>query len=177
MRWQRLVAALISGGVAAMPTLAQEATQKSEMVARTYSLAGTLAPGIAALGTRNGGFALIGVVVGPSLGHFYAHNKRRAVWGTLGRTGVMVVGGIFALGYCGQDAIVGDCGDGGEETQAVIIGTSALLTALAVLDIMAAPRSARRYNASHTPVAIDWRPPGGVSTPVAGKACVALCEH
>lgn len=118
----------------------------SERAATWASVLGTLLPVAAGVvvGANNAdGFTLsgdaatiidAGVLVGPSLGHFYAREPKRALLG-IGVRGAAL--GIHSLGASAEDNTLSDG-----------VGTLglALFVTSALIDIAAARKSARRHN-------------------------------
>lgn len=170
-----LAIAFALAAIVSTPASGQQGGRKSEKVARTLSLAGTLVPAALDLVVQNGSLAVLGVAVGPSLGHFYANNGRRGVLGAIGRTGVLAIGMYAAFAPCGGELWL-DC-SGSELSDARLRAGAVGLLVLswAALDIVQAPRSARRYNAAHTTAMIDWRPARPVQAPAPVTGCSALC--
>ncbi len=131
---------------------------KSPGTALALSLGATTLPYLfATMGSRNnydGGnqgsdLLVLALFAGPAVGHFYAGQPGRGLTGVgvcLGLTGAMVLlAQSDALGDCGSEWICIPPG--------LVFGAVAILTS-AVVDIAAAPGSARKTNAEHAHVAL-----------------------
>ncbi len=179
-------AVLIAVALVAAPTLAhaeknaEEDGEVSEAGAFALALGGTgLSLGSLMMAARTdagdegGALAIagtVGLIVAPSLGHFYAGETRRGLL----HTGVRLaaLGGTLA----GVVVTLNDCGFEGEDdcssTGPVIIGVS-MATGLvsAIYSIADAPRAARRHNER----AARWRfVPGPIMTPGGGPPGMGL---
>ena len=87
-------------------------------------------------------------VVGPSLGHFYVHNRKQAAWGLVLRTVFSAAAPVFfALSFGAGFSAMGGEGSGGEEVF-FIFGTifSAASVISAILDLATIPRAVQRAN-------------------------------
>jgi hypothetical protein len=125
---------------------------KSESRAVLFSLAGTIVPvgaGIAMAGSNaegadDGAAAAIfcgGLIVGPSLGHFYAGRPKRALIGVGIRT-VCVLGMAIAVGNS-----LADFSGGNSSSNDALAGVSLLLCAgSAIYDIATVTHSVRIHN-------------------------------
>jgi hypothetical protein len=83
------------------------------------------------------------LVLGPSLGHYYAGDMQHGVATTFGRLaggGLVFFGLVLDRGFCST----GDC-RGGIGTAATVAGAG-LFVYSTVYDIVDAPRAARRFN-------------------------------
>jgi hypothetical protein len=126
---------------------------KSPVTALSLSMLGTAAGvGMMAVGsgTDSGGLGLLGVatiVVGPSLGHFYAGETERGLALTgvrAGGGGVMVAGAFWLLLECFP--FLTEC-EGGAGPAIVMSTGLAVVAGSALYSIYDAPRAARRQNA------------------------------
>jgi len=124
---------------------------KSPGTATALSVLGTFVPtgvGMYLIGSGRGlktGVALflIGSTLGPSRGHDYAGNRRRAMNGFLMRTGFWLGGLVVA-------AVAPNDGWGPSGAGIVAAAAAAgLVTVSALYDIATAARSAREYNRKH----------------------------
>lgn len=123
---------------------------KSEGLALAASVAGTVAPvAVGALliaGTGDplpGAIPLVaGLVVGPSLGHFYAGNPGHGVTTMALRYAVALVTLVAA------DCLIEDkCSDNNQHSaQVAAIGGFSLVAAISIYDVATAPASARSHN-------------------------------
>jgi hypothetical protein len=122
---------------------------KSPGTALALSLMSTVVPigaGIALMATESpAGLIpfLGGILVGPSIGHFYAGNTGRGL-ATAGLRTVSLVGGtLAAYAICPYDG----CSDSDVQAATwVLIATAGLTLGSSVVDIATAPDAARRYN-------------------------------
>lgn len=125
---------------------------KSPTKASNLSLGGTLLPtaaGIAVLAAEPDGAAQVagatslffGLIVGPSLGHAYARNGDRCLFGIGFRT--VIIGATTALIFTSDDhgSIGPDEGDMG-----VLLFVAVMVAVSSIWDIAAAPGSVREYN-------------------------------
>jgi hypothetical protein len=133
------------------PAPVDDSGDKSPGVALGLSLLGT-AGGYAAIaaGSENGNEGLVwlglgGILVGPSLGHFYAGESGRAIGHSLirlGAVGTMFAGAVITFADCWDDED-GDCGSVGP---VIIVGGAVLGVGSTVYSIADAPAAARRHN-------------------------------
>ena len=156
IRWRVVFLAM---SVALTPGLVtgqeQAGPRKSSSSAFLWSLGGTLVPWaviVAVSSDSSPAPALLatgGIVVGPSLGHFYAGRPGRAWKGVGIRLGALAV--ITAgIASCFRDLFEADCGGG---ASLALVG-SGLFIASSVYDIATAPASARRFNREHPVVGV-----------------------
>jgi hypothetical protein len=127
-------------------------TGKSPTRAQLYSLGGTLVPVVlgAAVDKERDDVRvplwIAGILVGPSVGHFYAENISQALTGMglrLGGGALGVLGGAAVL-----DAALG--GDSsGEGGAALILAGGLTILISGGYDIFTADDAAREYNAAH----------------------------
>lgn len=124
---------------------------KSEMSALSGSLLAATVPSVVGFkvadgGSESAGLALVvgGIVLGPSVGHFYAGQNRRGILGVAIRGGILA--GATGIGcFLEKDASLDS--EGFALAYALIAG--GLVSSLhGVYDICAAPSSARKYNES-----------------------------
>ena len=132
------------------PPVADDGDDKSPGLALSLSLLGTAASYatlIAAADTESDGLTLLGlggIVIAPSLGHFYAGEVGRGVTHSLirvGAGGLIVVGAVVAFDDCWGDE--GDCGSSGP---AIMIAGLVLGGASTLYSIIDSPAAASRHN-------------------------------
>jgi hypothetical protein len=156
----------------ALPTQQNDSSApKSERTALRWSLASTVLPvamggALTAIyllaGESQGGEmiglypAVAGVLGGPAVGHFYAGRPLRALGGIGIRSGILAAAFVAAIAEC-----IEDCTAAEERNAAVLFSLGAgLAAASAIVDIAAAPASARHYNQRLRRVAITpWAAP------------------
>ena len=135
------------------------APPKSPGTALLLSLGATVVPYAIATGSapdQNSAIAVLAIFVGPAVGHFYAGNWRRGFTG-IGIRGVI----ILATGALLQDS----CHDSSNPnewlciTPAFVLAGTAFLVSM-IVDITAAPGSARKYNVEHPRLTIVPLPDG-----------------
>ncbi len=146
-----LIAAILLLSVVAPSTRAQES--KSPGLAVALSTVGTLVPiavGIWAVDRNSqndvrgnsrfeagdeigAGLIVTGAILGPALGHFYAHEKGLFLY----RLGIGAAAGTIALTARHDPAAI-----------ALVVGGAAV-GILGAMDIVRAPAAARRFNAAH----------------------------
>lgn len=117
---------------------------KSEKTALRYSLIGTLAPTATLI------LAYPSLLIGPSMGYFYADEPGRA-WKGIGIRALATGGMISAFGICGWD-----CGEGDSEYNiawAVFLASSGAFVGSAIYDIATVERTVRHHNES---LQISW---------------------
>lgn len=152
---KRILTVIVMVVVVGLPSVADarrpKIKSKSPGMATTLSVLGTFVPtgvGMYLVGSGTGvktGVALflIGTTLGPSRGHDYAGNSRRAMSGFLIRTGFWF-GGLFVAAMAPSD---------GWWPSGTQIGAgfaaAGLVTVSALYDIATAARSAREYNRKH----------------------------
>jgi len=123
---------------------------KSPSTALALSLGATALPYVVnAMANRHGGsgsteLAMFAILAGPAVGHFYAGQPNRALTGMVVRAGLLGATALLAQGDCEGFLCI---------PPGVIIGGLAL-TAAMIVDIAAAPGSARKFNSKHARVAI-----------------------
>lgn len=147
----------------------QESTgDKDPGVATLLSIAGTVVPSalvLSAAGTENGSAGLflaglLGMELGPSLGHWYAGDYLTAGLGMrAGGTALLVVGLGEAL-QC-LDVNDGSCHSGGEAP--LLIGAGLFVTG-SIYDIATAGRAANQWNKEHLRLAPTMISSAGHST-------------
>jgi hypothetical protein len=146
-----VLAPMAGAPMAGEPMAGEPMEAKSEQAAFGLSLLGTVAPfvvTVAAASTDQPELALagaIGMLVGPSLGHWYA--GRYATGGLLMRgAGVaLVLGGLVqALDDLGCD---GSCG--GSDGETLAIAGAAVFVGGTLYDLATAGRAAREWNERH----------------------------
>jgi len=124
---------------------------KSPNKATSLSLIGTTIPavlGISLIGTEGGDQAgavlfLFGATFGPSLGHSYAGNGKRAA------TGIMIRMGCWFAAFGVAGAAADDGWDGLEVAAGAFLAATGLVTVSGIWDIASAGGSAREYNRKH----------------------------
>ena len=165
--------ALATGVAAAQPSPQRE--QRSGPTALLLSVAGVAIPAFWPTSSHHNATPVIaGFLVGPSLGHFYAGNKEQAMFGIVGRSAVAAVGYASAATEarsCTRDCLFAGIGP--------IVGAAAVVTLWAVIDVIMAPRSARRHNARLVPPVADSTRPAMQprnATSVGARRCVAICR-
>ncbi|NUQ11781.1 MAG: hypothetical protein HUU26_05540 [Gemmatimonadaceae bacterium] len=109
--------------------------QKSPGLAFSLSLGATLVPLLAGSAGDNGWLAFSGIMIGPAAGHFYAGQPRRALGGLLVRAAT------FALTAASIRA-----SDRWYDQTGLAMAGAILMVTEAVVDVAAAPMSARRTN-------------------------------
>ena len=128
--------------------------QKSPETALALSLGATAIPFVLASANSRGSFAKSPVVgafaffIGPALGHFYAGQSGRALGGMAIRFGLAASTAFLASQNCTNSTDEWFCA-----SPALVIGGIAIMAAI-VVDIVAAPGSARKYNEQHPRLAI-----------------------
>jgi hypothetical protein len=132
----------------AMPEDRNPATALSLSVLGTASGLGLMAAGAS---TDSGGVTLLGfatILVGPSMGHFYAgeHGRGLALTGIRAAGAGVVVGGAFWL-LIDCVAFLGTECKGGTGPAIMMATGSAVVTGATLYSIYDAPRAARRQNA------------------------------
>jgi hypothetical protein len=135
----------------------------SEGTAVLLSTAATVLPFVAA-----GPGIFAGVMLGPSLGHFYAGNARRGVLGILVRSATLVATG----------ALIANDESSNYNNAVAILATGALAIGVeAVVDILSTRNSVREANRDR-PLVVARRPPARPATdstkPV--PPCVGVCR-
>lgn len=154
-----LAAVLATSAVAhAQPDVAAAAPVKSPAVATALSLAGTAIP-LVMIGAALDGddvnmplyvSGMVGTMVGPSFGHWYAH--RPVTVGLLGRgvgAAMVGIGGATSLNCLGAGK---DCAP--DKTGTVIMISGAVLYAGGTIyDIATAGRAAREWNSKQVQIA------------------------
>jgi hypothetical protein len=131
---------------------------RSEETALLWSLGGTAVPiaaGVALVTSQQqgaGGFLIVtGVVIGPSLGHYYAGRPGRGL-ATIGLRAVVPVVTVLVMGaVCsrnGGSLFDQGCSQGSAGPGVALLGLG-LEAASIIYDIASAPASARRYNRTH----------------------------
>lgn len=156
-------------------TVAPADSLKSPRRAVLYSLGATVLPigaGTLLANAGNGSndlaaFTLImgGIIVGPSAGHFYADNRRRAWMGVGLRaagSAVMISGAVLV-----EDELSGR-GDLGNAGSLLALGGMLLTSGSAAYDLFTAPRSAHAYNVRN--VRLSVQPTVNPSQKAAGLA-------
>ena len=144
-----LISLLLSGIF--YPVGAQEVRKpKSGATAVFLSLGASVIPIGTGLGIRFGmennyglGLAAVGVIVGPSVGHFYANQWGRGLKSAGLRAGIITVP-VALLMWADVSQDLGKLGIG----LLTLIPTVGILAGLTINDIVTAPSSVRKYNES-----------------------------
>lgn len=142
----------------------------SEGTALALSLGGTLVPWALAVAAPYVGenslaaantislVSTIGIVIGPSLGHWYAGKYLTPGMGLrLGGGALAIVGGIlfFASTFSfGHDDSDDDSGGGAAAGALIMIGGAGMLVGGTIHDVVTAPRRVRRHNEARAGYAI-----------------------
>jgi hypothetical protein len=169
MRVSPVPAAVLAVAAFALPSLAHAGAApadepRSPLVATALAAAPiglSVALGIAAAETDSdalGFAATTGLLVGPSLGHFYAGEWGRGLFTAGARTagiGLILLGAFAGWGECERGASYDDpChAEGAEEAEdgRVVMGIGAgVFVAATVYDVVDAPFAARRFNERFT---------------------------
>lgn len=87
------------------------------------------------------------IMIGPAVGHFYAGNSKRGLIG-VGIRGAIFGATLIAVGNGCEDSQDFFCGLG-----TAVIGSTAIWVS-AVVDVIAAPKSAKKFNAKQPELAI-----------------------
>lgn len=146
-----IIIVFLSGGL--YPVEAQEVKRpKSGRTAVYWSLGATLIPCVPVMiwgGTGMSGLIGVSLLIGPSAGHFYAHQWGRGLKTAGLRLGIGVVGvfGASFVGLIGAESF--DTEDINWEAFWVVAGIAGgCIVGSAVYDIATAPASVRKYNES-----------------------------
>ncbi|HEY4240557.1 MAG TPA: hypothetical protein VGM88_12115 [Kofleriaceae bacterium] len=131
--------------------------RKSRTAALSASLVGTITggamsvEGLAVTGfnpSRSGTALLLApLVLGPSAGHFYAHDLSTFLWLAVRAGGAALL--VRSTNACNDLAISGPCDENHDDRRALLDAGLGLLALGIVGDIVTAPGAADRYNESH----------------------------
>lgn len=130
----------------------EPADDKSPGAAVTLAIAGTALPFVAFAAAGNGDDGALvlaglgGLIIGPSLGHFYAGDTRTGLVQAgvrAGSMGLMLAGAIVLLDECGFE---GDPECNETPGAMMIIGGGVLVVGSAIYSIIDAPLAAHRHN-------------------------------
>jgi hypothetical protein len=154
MKYKTLVLLLFLSSSAVYGNGIKPVELKNSGVAVGYSIMSTTLPSVpfllcAATGDVDGSMgsfllSVSGIIIGPSVGHFYAGNTSRGLKSTCFRA---VSGGAFLLSSGGILSVVNDASFGNVELYITIAIVSGLATVgSVVLDIWTCPSSVEKHN-------------------------------
>ncbi len=123
--------------------------EKSTTVALGWALGSTIIPtagGLVISGLPGGVLCLYGVLIGPSTGHFYAHQWNRGFTTVEIRTAIAGIGALASLAAFGE--LMSDDDDDGTSVGVIAGITLACVTSTIIYDIVTTPSSVCTYNGS-----------------------------